>query len=90
MGVLRFPTEVGYLEKFRLSKINIPMVLLVMKSAELLANAVEHIETMVIHINGHFRAEMLSYFRSTAKNLHLTRSHGGKPFDVITSFEFCF
>lgn len=61
-----------------------------MKSAEFLVNAVEHIETMVIHRNGHYRAEMLSHFRSTAKNLYLARNHGAKPFDVITSFEFCF
>lgn len=65
------------------------MVLLVTKSAEFLVNAVEHIETMVIHINGHYRAEMLSYFRSTAKNLGLARNHGAKAFD-ITSFGFCF
>lgn len=88
--MLPFPTELDYLEKLKLSEINIQMVLLVMKSADFLVNAVEHIETMVIHTNGHYRAEMLSYFRSTAKNLHLTRNHGGKPFDVITSFEFCF
>lgn len=88
--MLQFPAEVDYLEKLKLSGINIPMELLAMKSAEFLVNAVEHIETMVIHRNGHYRAEMLPYFRTTAKNLCLTRNHGGKPSDVIRSFEFCF
>lgn len=62
MGVRPFPAEVDYLEKLKLSEINFQMALLVMKSAEFLVNAVEHIETMVIHINGHCRAEILSYF----------------------------
>lgn len=57
--MLQFPTEVDYLEKLKQSGISIPMELLVMNSAEFLRNAVEHIETMVIHRNGHYRAGVL-------------------------------
>lgn len=75
-----------------MADVDIPTVLLIMKSVEFLINinAVEHTETTVIHINEHYTVEMLSYFRTTVRNLCLPRKHGAKPFNVRISFEFCF